>query len=485
MKRSLLLMFFVLIHVLGEAQRLNTAPPKKSNTTFRNPSAISYIFVPIRIGMGELSALIQENLPNKYSGSIPDIKEGRYTVHLGNLNPKIRHDQLSYNIDYLNGIASGVLGITVSGRTAGVSANINSLSGAINLYPNLSLDNYRLKTKLKMDNHVDHAEMQACKYIGWPVNKNMCSISVPVTGMVDESIEKQINQSRSRIENSIQSELDKLNLEKTASIIWKGFYSDARLDTTSSSPWLISRPKRVFLGELSFTEDYAEFGVGLNLATRIDSTVPPKSVKKKLPEPISTSRKDGYYQCTVPSYISYDYLEEYINRKYHDYVINYQGKRFMKLKEVRIYGSQKNELIVGFRVDGVAKKVKRARGWIYVRAEIELVENDYTLKVKSYDVDAETNNVLLNYGLEVMANKTHYKKVLSDLQFDLKPQLMNYQKQIDAYLKKGYKNEFGTIKGSLSEMDLHGFHMGASGITVTTKLMGELNPFYIDLTRRY
>ncbi len=484
MKVCLTILFFILIQVIGFSQKIETRPPDRAIHSIKSKNTISYIFVPVRIKMGELTSLISMNLPRTYSGSISKIKEGKYKVYLGHLSPIVKRNDLSFNIDYLEGIASGVLGVTVSGQTAGVSANINSLSGAINLHPNLSVEGYNLKTKLKMDNHVDHAELQACKYIGWPINKNMCSISVPVTSMVDQSIEKQINESRSSIERSIQTELNKLDLKKTAGVIWRGFYNNTRIDTGSNDLWLLSRPKRVFMGDLNFTKEYVEFGVGLNLAVRVDSSAF-RYVKSPLPKPIRTSRKKGFYQCMVPGFVSYEYLETYMNKKYEDYIIMHEGKKFMKLKEIKIYGSKDNELIVGFRIDGVAKSIKKARGWIYVRAEIELHENDYMMKVKSYDLDAKTNNFLLNNGLELMANKTHYKRFLADLKYDMKPQLSKYHKEVNAYLKKGYKTAYGPITGSLNEMAFSNFKMGPNGVTVNAKLMGKLNPFYIDLIRHH
>ncbi|MBW6491136.1 MAG: DUF4403 family protein [Lentimicrobium sp.] len=267
------------------------------------------------------------------------------------------------------GFKTTQLGITLS--------DYREVNGALALMFRTSVTlnpDWRLSTK---------TETTGYEWITEPVVK-IAGINVPMKFVADLILQKNLKTISSSIDESIKEYLD---LKPYALQAWKSLNQPIMLDD-EYKVWLSIETSEFFSSHITAANGFIRIQSGARSV--IETSVGPKpSVNEPGPLPglqVSNSVKEG-----IVVNASLDIPFEEINEQASTYLVGMdfsQGKRKVKVEEVKIYGS-KGKLVAETRLSGSFK------GTIYFSGIPAFNATDSTLFLKDFDYDISTRNLLV------------------------------------------------------------------------------------------
>lgn len=335
------------------------------------------------------------------------------------------------------GFKTTQLGITLS--------DYREVSGALALMFRTSLTlnpDWTLSTK---------TETTGYEWITEPVVK-IAGINVPVKFVADLILQKNLKTISSSIDESVKEYLD---LKPHALLAWKSLNQPISLND-EYKVWLSIETSGFFSSPITASNGIIRIQSGVKSV--IETSIGQKPAAKA-PGPLPSLQISNTVQDGIVVNASLDIPFEEINVQASTYIVGMdfsQGKRKIKVEEVKIYGS-KGKLVAETRLSGSFK------GTIYFSGIPAFNAKDSTLFLKDFDYDISTRNLLVKSaawlyqgGFRNMMAKEMVWPMASDIK-------MMYG-EINNTLKSYPLADGVTLKGQVSRLSMNDILITSSGL---------------------
>lgn len=335
------------------------------------------------------------------------------------------------------GFKTTQLGITLS--------DYREVSGALALMFRTSLTlnpDWTLSTK---------TETTGYEWITEPVVK-IAGINVPVKFVADLILQKNLKTISSSIDESVKEYLD---LKPHALQAWKSLNQPISLND-EYKVWLSIETSGFFSSPITASNGIIRIQSGVKSV--IETSIGQKPAAKA-PGPLPSLQISNTVQDGIVVNASLDIPFEEINVQASTYLVGMdfsQGKRKVKVEEVKIYGS-KGKLVAETRLSGSFK------GTIYFSGIPAFNAKDSTLFLKDFDYDISTRNLLVKSaawlyqgGFRNMMAKEMVWPMASDIK-------MMYG-EINNTLKSYPLADGVTLKGQVSRLSMNDILITPSGV---------------------
>lgn len=335
------------------------------------------------------------------------------------------------------GFKTTQLGITLS--------DYREVSGALALMFRTSLTlnpDWTLSTK---------TETTGYEWITEPVVK-IAGINVPVKFVADLILQKNLKTISSSIDESVKEYLD---LKPHALQAWKSLNQPISLND-EYKVWLSIETSGFFSSPITASNGIIRIQSGVKSV--IETSIGQKPAAKA-PGPLPSLQISNTVQDGIVVNASLDIPFEEINVQASRYLVGMdfsQGKRKIKVEEVKIYGS-KGKLVAETRLSGSFK------GTIYFSGIPAFNAKDSTLFLKDFDYDISTRNLLVKSaawlyqgGFRNMMAKEMVWPMASDIK-------MMYG-EINNTLKSYPLADGVTLKGQVSRLSMNDILITPSGV---------------------
>ncbi|KAF0204259.1 MAG: hypothetical protein FD170_577 [Bacteroidetes bacterium] len=335
------------------------------------------------------------------------------------------------------GFKTTQLGITLS--------DYREVSGALALMFRTSLTlnpDWTLSTK---------TETTGYEWITEPVVK-IAGINVPVKFVADLILQKNLKTISSSIDESVKEYLD---LKPHALQAWKSLNQPISLND-EYKVWLSIETSGFFSSPITASNGIIRIQSGVKSV--IETSIGQKPAAKA-PGPLPALQISNTVQDGIVVNASLDIPFEEINVQASTYLVGMdfsQGKRKIKVEEVKIYGS-KGKLVAETRLSGSFK------GTIYFSGIPAFNAKDSTLFLKDFDYDISTRNLLVKSaawlyqgGFRNMMAKEMVWPMASDIK-------MMYG-EINNTLKSYPLADGVTLRGQVSRLSMNDILITPSGV---------------------
>ena len=335
------------------------------------------------------------------------------------------------------GFKTTQLGITLS--------DYREVSGALALMFRTSLTlnpDWTLSTK---------TETTGYEWITEPVVK-IAGINVPVKFVADLILQKNLKTISSSIDESVKEYLD---LKPHALQAWKSLNQPISLND-EYKVWLSIETSEFFSSPITASNGIIRIQSGVKSV--IETSIGQKPAAKA-PGPLPSLQISNTVQDGIVVNASLDIPFEEINVQASTYLVGMdfsQGKRKIKVEEVKIYGS-KGKLVAETRLSGSFK------GTIYFSGIPAFNAKDSTLFLKDFDYDISTRNLLVKSaawlyqgGFRNMMAKEMVWPMASDIK-------MMYG-EINNTLKSYPLADGVTLRGQVSRLSMNDILITPSGV---------------------
>ena len=482
-KTSLLLITLLFLNLSISAQKLKIEPPIINSSEYVYSPSETQIFIPIKLSLNDLTNKIKDSSPNEFSGSIDGVHDGKYSVKVSKISYTTKKGEYRVDGRFVDGDASGTLGVNFSGNTYGINAEIHDIRGHVYIEPRLRLNKYNIKTNLFMDSYVDNAQLRACRTFNLIIGSTtICSPTVNITSILKGDIEHHINNSKDGIKKNLEDEFAKLDLKNKSLEFWNSLHQSKPLDSLQTI-WLNIIPSNLFLEQFNCDRKFLNFGIGLTATTQISNE---KRDKKPLPipEPVMVNKHQmGLFNLKINNKYSYAFIERVLNDSLKNYIIEHNEKPTAQIKDVDVKGGKNGKLIIGLKLKGLRKPIKKTRGWLYIEADIAFDEKSKLLYVSDYELSSNTSSFIINNSIELLGNHLLYKKTLEKLEISIKDDLDKELNELDDALRDGIPTSLGKLNGTCNEFELSNINLSQKYLYVDFNLQGKLIPIELNMKK--
>ncbi len=205
-----------------------------------------------------------------------------------------------------------------------------------------------------------------------------------------------------------------------------------------------------------------------------------ETIKPIVPMSFSTASRSslpGTFEFDLPIIIKLDTIKDQIMQNLNDTTISNIN---IKLKEVKVYGADNSDLVIGLNVDAVNPKsflkLVKIKGWIYLKGTPDLNIEDQTFSIKNLSVDVQSQQVLLNTAAWLV--KPLITAISNNIKIDIGDIVDEKKKMFENFEIPGY----GRINLNIEDLQITEIDITSDELETRVKTSGTLS-VVIDMTK--
>lgn len=389
---------------------------------------------------------------SKYSSNV----KLNYTVNRGEITFSLNNWNLSGGTSF-NGV--------VVGNLEGSSQKFTTdFKGSLGVNSAISLsENWELSSKTSPNLNLEKVIL--------PVNVTISGFKINENISLREEVARKITPLLVKAGNDIDNKVKEVNLKGLVENYWKTLKEPILLDSESDI-WLLVRAKNAYHGPLSSNSE----NISLTSGVEGDITVflgKPETVPNlgTLPRLKSTSQDISKFHLNVPGIITYEKLEEFINRSFSNKIFDiFKGVKFESKKTV-LEGDNK---FLKVKNDFTLKifSILSLDGTLIAKGTPEIQEHK-VLKVKDFSFELETKSFILKIADRFFHNKIQEIVEENYLTLDFQKDLTGAKKLLQEKVTQLKLKENIVLGTNIEEFRITDIEIKEKEIVVYTYISGD------------
>ena len=205
------------------------------------------------------------------------------------------------------------------------------------------------------------------------------------------------------------------------------------------------------------------------------------TVKPTVPIKFSTATRStlpGTFAFDLPIIVKLDTIKDQIMQNLNDTTVS---NIKIKLNEVKVYGADNSDLVIGLNVDAADPKsflgLVKIKGWVYLRGTPDLNVKDQTFGIKNLKVDVQSEQVLLNTAAWLM--KPLVSALSNNIKIDIGKIIDEKKKMFENFNIVGY----GKLNLDINDLQITEIDVTSDELEARVKTSGTLS-VTIDMTSK-
>ena len=138
----------------------------------------------------------------------------------------------------------------------------------------------------------------------------------------------------------------------------------------------------------------------------------------------------------------------------------------IKINDVKVYGANTSELVIGLNIDANKGWFLKVKGWIYLRGTPDLDVETQTFRIKNVHLDANTEQAIVNGASWILSPIIN--AVASGIKIDIQRLVESQKERFQTITMEGY----GVVKLDLNEFVIREIDITDSELEVRIKASG-------------
>lgn len=436
-RRSRVLFFLFLYFVLTGCSTLKIQRPPESYEELKIQPPVSYLNIPFEVDLKKMELLVNRQFRGLIYAdtSFDDNDHDNLMVKawkIADIKLTMTGNQIFYQVPLSVWIKKkfviGAFGFGVS--------DSREVTGNVIL---------KFRTRLAVQKDWTISAMTFSDGYEWlttPVIQLAPGITIPLPFISDLLLEANQKDINTQIDKAFQSSID---LKSLIAPVWRELQKPIKIPGDYPL-WVKITPVEISTVPLQGSSSLVQHTIGIKAFTGLYyGDEPSYMLRDTLPDLKITSRLDNDFNISLAFDVPFLLINDIANQQLKGFEYR-QGKNFIKVKEVFLYGSA-GKLVVAANVEGSLK------GTIYFAGKPYYDRSSSSLRVRDLDFDIRTKNVLIRSASWIF-HQNLVQTLGEKLSFPIGDQLDSVRSQLQSYLDENKKISDFSLAGTIEKPEI-------------------------------
>lgn len=326
----------------------------------------------------------------------------------------------------------------------------------------------KFKTELNVNNNWDFKTKTSS--LGYKILKkpviNLGPIEIPITGLVKDALDEQMDFITSTLDEEVQAQL---NLKKIVQDNWRLMQKPVLLDKTYKT-WLRVQPKEFTMSPIQGTKQHIKLNIGVNSIIDVFSgDEPTYSVNTILPPLVIEDNPKPDFHISLASEISYDQANKLLANSLVGFTYQHKKKE-IEVTKANVYGNG-DRLVMEVFVGGDVE------GQLYFTGKPAYDSLSNTMFIDEFDMDVKSKKVVLKVANWLLKG-TFKKRIERHLRVSLQEEVEGVTELIQKNLKENSVSDDLAIDLNIDRVVPRGVYVSDKTMRIILDISGKTSVKY-------